>query len=104
MVKTDEFIMESMVTFDKVKILIYDLIEAETWKIKLLPLLKDHMLTLNTYRSYIAIYHEAVICNLLEVIMYHRTAVDSAEEFLVELIDYAYRKLITLTQFSKKTS
>lgn len=90
--------MDSLVTFDKVKMLIYDLLEAEIWKQKVLPLLKDHMLTVNTYRSYIAVYHEAVVCNILEVIMYHRTAVDSAEEFLIELIDYCYRKMLYLTK------
>lgn len=51
-------------------------------------MLKDHLLNVAMYRSYIVIYHEAVVCNLLEVILYHRTAVDAAEEFLVELIDY----------------
>ncbi|KAL4477620.1 hypothetical protein ABPG74_002770 [Tetrahymena malaccensis] len=98
MVKSDESIMDYLVTFDKVKILIYDLIETEIWKQKVLPLLKNHILKINTYRSYIAVYHEAVVCNLLEVIMFHRTAVDSADEFLIELIDYCYRKLVHLTK------
>lgn len=43
-----------------------------------------------------AIYHEAVICNLLEVILYHRTAVDNADNYLLEMIDYCYRKLLYL--------
>ncbi|KAL4477618.1 hypothetical protein ABPG74_002768 [Tetrahymena malaccensis] len=73
--------------------------ETEIWKQKVLPLLKNHMLKINTYRSYIAVYHQAVVCNLLEVIMFHRTAVDSADEFLKELIDCCYRKLVHLIKF-----
>lgn len=52
---------------------------------------------LSTFRSYIAIYHEAVIVNVLEIIMYHRTAVESADDYLYEMIDYCYRKLVYLT-------
>ncbi|EGR28541.1 zinc mynd domain protein 10 [Ichthyophthirius multifiliis] len=102
LMKSDEFIMDTMVTFDKLKILIFDLVQTELWKQKVLPLIKNHLLITNTYRNYIAIYHESVICNLLEVVMYHRTAIDSAEEYLVELIDYCYRKLLNLANYQKK--
>ena len=44
-----------------------------------------------------AMYHEASITNLLEVLLYHRTACESSEDALVELIDYCYRKFIALT-------
>ena len=30
--------------------------------------------------------------NFLEVLLYHRTACDAADDTLVELIDYCYRK------------
>jgi hypothetical protein len=43
------------------------------------------------------------MANLLEILMYHRTAVDSSEEYLVELIDYCYRKLLTLTNNAEKS-
>ena len=55
---------------------------------------------MSTFRSYICIYHEATITNLLEVLMYHRTAVSSDEDALVELIDYCYRKLLGVTKLS----
>ena len=41
-------------------------------------------------------YHEASVCNLLEVFLYNRTACESADDVLVELIDYAYRKFARL--------
>lgn len=45
-----------------------------------------------------ALYHEASVCNLLEVMLYHRTACVSSEDILVELIDYCYRKFVNLTE------
>lgn len=36
--------------------------------------------------------------NILEVFLYHRTATEAAEESLVELIDYCYRKFVKLNQ------
>ena len=31
---------------------------------------------------------------MLEVLMYHKTAVDESGEFLVEVIDYCYKKIM----------
>lgn len=36
------------------------------------------------------IYHEVVVCNLLEVILYHRSAIESADEYLIEVINYCH--------------
>lgn len=94
----DEFIMDTCVTWDKVKFLIHELVVSELWKQKVLPEIRSDIVKLNSYRSYITIYHESVLCNILEIIMYHRTAVESAEDYLHELIDYCYRKLVYLTQ------
>jgi len=44
------------------------------------------------------VYHEATLTNMLEVFMYHRTATESCDEALVELIDYSYRKFVKLNQ------
>lgn len=41
-------------------------------------------------------YHEASVVNLLEVMLYHRTAAESCDDALVELIDYCYRKFLAL--------
>lgn len=34
--------------------------------------------------------------NLIETIMFHRTAIDAADDFLLELVDYAYRNVYKL--------
>lgn len=103
LVKSEEFIMETFSNHDKVKFLIYDLICTEIWKQKVLPLIKNTITKQNPYRSYLAVYHEAVVCNILEIILFSRTAVESAENYLIDLIDYGYRKLVSLSKlFNKK--
>ena len=36
--------------------------------------------------------------NFLEVLLFHRTACEAADDTLVELIDYCYRKFSTMVQ------
>ena len=48
---------------------------------------------MNSMKVYMSIYHESTICNILEVLMFHRTAIDESGDFLVEVIDYCYKKI-----------
>jgi hypothetical protein len=93
---TDEFVMEAFVTNEKMELLIRDLLTAETWKLKVFPLLSKEVAQLSSIKSYMCMYHEASICNLLEVFLYHKTACDSSDDALVEVIDYCYRKFLLL--------
>ena len=52
---SDEYVMESFVTFDKMKTLIYDLLMTEVWKEELYPLLKKELNEVNSIRSYMAV-------------------------------------------------
>ena len=63
------------------------------WKKKILPLLKPHYSKLNSLKIYLAVYHEAVVCNMLEVMLFHYTAVKESNEYLIEIIDYCYHKI-----------
>lgn len=94
---TDEFVMEAFVTHDKITPLVSDLLTAEAWKAKVLPLIISDVAKLSSIKSYLCLYHEASVCNLLEVMLFHRTACEGSEDALVELIDYCYRKFIDLT-------
>jgi hypothetical protein len=99
---TDEFVMEAFVTHNKIRNLVTDLITSETWKDKVFPLIVEDVAKLSTIKSYICVYHEASVSNLLEVILFHRTAVESDEDAVVELIDYCYRKLVNITARSSE--
>lgn len=80
------------------ELLVKDLITAETWKAKIFPLIHKDVAALSSIKSYMCMYHEASICNLLEVMLYHKTACESSDDALVEIIDYCYRKFISLNQ------
>lgn len=88
--------MDAFVTHDKINPLVADLLTAEAWKGKVFPLIHKEVAKLSSIKSYICMYHEASICNLLEVMLYHRTACENSEDGLVELIDYCYRKFVDL--------
>ena len=75
---------------NKVEMLIHDLLVAEAWKDNVYPHLTKHFASTSNLKSYMTVYHEATIVNLLEVIMYHRSACEEADDSLVELIDYCY--------------
>ena len=94
--------MEICVTYDKIKVLIYELIVSEEWKKNVLPLIKHDLIKLNSYRNYIPIYHETAVANLLELLMFHRDSVDSADNYILEVIDYCYRKLLSLSNKKMK--
>lgn len=91
--KNDEYILEECVTQEKFKTIIYDLIMTATWKEKVLPKIRNLGQPPNSLKLYLAIYHESVICNILETFMFYRTAIDESGDFLIEIIDYCYKKI-----------
>jgi zinc finger MYND domain-containing protein 10 len=42
------------------------------------------------------LYHEATVVNLLEVLMFHREAIEDCQDSMIELISYCYRKFLWL--------
>lgn len=89
----DEFVVDQFNMLEKVPILIYDLMLIEVWKEKVWPLVKPKVAKLSSLRSYIPVYHEASVANLLEVCLFHRTSCEEAGDALVDLVDYCVRKL-----------
>lgn len=65
-------------------------------------MIKNDITKCHSIRSYMAMYHEASVANLLEVFLYHRTAAENCEDSLVELIDYCYRKFVGLAMNIEK--
>ena len=93
--------MEAFCTLDKMPFIVKDLLTAEIWKANVLPLMMKQVADLSTIKSYMCVYHEASVCNLLEVMLYHKTACESSDDALVELIDYCYRKFLFLQNNSE---
>ena len=58
---TDEFVMEAFVTHDKITPLVNDLLTAEAWKQKILPIIEGDIAKLSSIKSYLCLYHEASV-------------------------------------------
>lgn len=105
--KSDEFVLEAMLTFQKMPVLVYDLILIEAWRERVLPDLCDSICcsgesldarrrSCRTLRAYFVLYHEATIVNLLEVLCYHSHGLEACGDAALDLIDYCARRLATL--------
>ncbi|KAL3673263.1 hypothetical protein V7S43_000984 [Phytophthora oleae] len=92
--KQDNFVVESLLTFDKFPTIISNLLSLELWKASVLPLLRCQDKDAASLRLYFVVYHEATLTNLLEVAFFHEHVIESlADDLLLELVDYCMRKL-----------
>ena len=64
-----------MITQEKYQMMIIDLLVTAAWKKNVLPLIKSDITQFNSLKIYLAVYDEAVVLNMLEVMLYHYTAV-----------------------------
>ncbi|KAI3437714.1 hypothetical protein D9Q98_000162 [Chlorella vulgaris] len=90
---SDEFVKEAFVSHDRITVLVRELLVAEVWRERVLPLLERHLAgRLDSVTAYQLLYQEAALANLIEVLLYHRDACEAAsEEALVELCDWCSR-------------
>lgn len=93
MTNSDEYVLEAILTFNKLDVLIHDLLLIEAWKEYVYPHLLDKVAGRNTMRIYFILYHEATIINLFELLLYHKHICEAGAERILELVDYVARKL-----------
>lgn len=86
----EDFILETFVTHEKVKDLINELYLSWAFRRYIYPNIAREILEINSVKSYIVIYHEAVIVNLLENFFFHATACSNADDYIVDIIEYCY--------------
>jgi hypothetical protein len=96
MSNSDEYVLEAFLTFNKLETLIHDLLLIEAWKEFIFPLLSERLSSKNSMRLYFILYHEATVINLLEVFLYHKHVCEAGGDVMLELVDYAARKLTRL--------
>jgi len=104
----DEFVMEAFLTFDKMRLLVHELLVIEAWRMHVFPRIKKSLVEAKaTMRGYFCLYHEATLVNLLCVFMHHTHATESLGEAAVDLVDYLARRLVELNakgrQWSSRT-
>ncbi|XP_041574717.2 zinc finger MYND domain-containing protein 10 isoform X5 [Taeniopygia guttata] len=100
----EQLLTELLVTHAKIPVLIGELISVEIWKHKIFPVLcrLEDFKPRSTFPIYVVLYHEASIINLLETVFFHKEICESAEDSILDLIDYCHRKLTLLAARSTK--
>jgi len=124
MENAEEFITEALLTHSKLKVLVHELLAVELWRQHAFPKMRDALAARNSMRAYFIVreaapeavaaavahpvwlfdcltcawqlYHEAVIVNLLEVVMYYDYACEEMDDCLVDLLDYICRRVVWL--------
>ena len=91
---TEDQIMEQFIQYDKFKPLIEELFTMNAFKQCVYPHIVTEMANLSSIKSYLVLYHEACIVNLIENFVYSITACEAAADYIVDIIEYAY-KMIT---------
>lgn len=94
--------MEACLTFDKVELLLRELLNIEAWKEFAFPKLKEQVAEKSHLKAYFCLYHECVLINLFEVFLYHEHVCEALGESLIEVIDYCMRKIMILLGRSKE--
>mmetsp|Transcript_24092 Transcript_24092/g.36138 ORF Transcript_24092/g.36138 Transcript_24092/m.36138 type:complete len:445 (+) Transcript_24092:18-1352(+) len=91
--RSDEFVLEALQTWEKVPLLVEELLRVEAWRTHALPALRALGVG-RAMRLYFVLYHEAALTNLLEVVLYHGHVLAGVPEAaLLELVDYCARRL-----------
>lgn len=91
--KREETVKEALITFDKLKVLVHDLILVELWRENILPeLAKDNEFH-QTFTIYPILYHECTCINLLETVLYHSESAETLDDAVFDLTDYCLRLL-----------
>jgi len=98
----EDFILETFVQFEKIKDLISELYLSWGFKKYIYPKIDKEILEINSVKTYIILYHEAVIVNLLENFFFHVTACTTADEHIVDMIEYCYDYTSKLINVNKK--
>ncbi|NXT89858.1 ZMY10 protein, partial [Anhinga rufa] len=94
----EQLLTELLVTYAKIPVLIGELISVEIWKHKIFPVLcrLEDFKPRSTLPIYWVLHHEASIINLLETVFFYKEICESAEDSILDLIDYCHRKLTLL--------
>lgn len=91
---SEDFIMQQFVDKDKIRPLIKELFIINSFITFVYPTIKPIIAKLSSIKSYLILYHEACVINLIENFLYNVTACIAADDFIVDMIEYCY-KMIT---------
>ena len=94
--KSDEFVKSYLISLDKVTTIVHELLVMEVWREKVLPKLDKSCFESSIAHTniYLALYHEAILVNLLESVLFYRETCEAMSEIsLLEIVDYCLRRI-----------
>lgn len=97
--KSDEFVKSFLISHDKLPTLVHELLVTEVWREMVLPRLGAECFESSAARTniYLAVYHEAVLVNILESALFHREACEALGDVAaLEVVDYCMRRVTYL--------
>eukprot|EP01061_Rhynchopus_euleeides_P021949 TRINITY_DN35824_c0_g1_i2.p1 TRINITY_DN35824_c0_g1~~TRINITY_DN35824_c0_g1_i2.p1 ORF type:complete len:184 (+),score=48.96 TRINITY_DN35824_c0_g1_i2:55-552(+) len=94
--KSNDFVVEAILSHDKVNVIIHELLVIEQWRRKVFPQIRDELTERNPTCIYTLLYYEAVLANLLELVFWHEEGITRADDDLLEVLDYLWRNITTL--------
>lgn len=95
--KEDEYIKEYLISYEKIIVLIHELICIEVWKEKIFRYLIETKFEPSTNISvYTVLYQEATLVTLLETVLYYEEAVECISLVVIDMLDYCAHKLTWL--------
>jgi len=100
-------VAQTLIRAQKLETLVRELVCAETWRVEALPRALELEPTLTrdvvmNFALYLTIYHESVLCNLLELTVFEQGAYeDMSDDTVAELADYCHRALVRLNASTK---
>jgi hypothetical protein len=98
----EDLIMTQFIDHEKLIPLIHDIFLMNSFKQNIFPEIKKQIANLSSIKSYLMLYHEAVLCNLLENFLYSITACEATDEYIVDIIEYAYNMISKWINFKMR--
>ena len=93
----DEYVVEAILTHDKLTPLIETLLAVETWRTHVLPILIPDLAKRNSLRCAFILHVETTILGLINLVLYKRHGCESLNAATsIALIDYSARCLVQL--------
>ncbi|KAL0230341.1 hypothetical protein PCE1_003902 [Barthelona sp. PCE] len=102
MTHCDEFVKDHIVVMDKATDIIKQLIVTHFFRKNVIMPYYDEINGINSNFTYFLLYHETVLVNMLEVLVFHDDFIESIDENMVDLLEVVYSSLVYLTQVKGK--
>ena len=105
---TDEYVIDLALSHSSnppfLSKVIAELVSIQFWREKVFPPLEESgaIEASASARSYLVFHHESVLLNFLEVAFFHKSAVSSLSDHVVDLVDLVYTKLVKTCQLQPK--